>query len=39
VKPERYASPGTERNVSADVSVATMEAMTAPHGIAWPPRK
>ena len=39
VKPERYASPGTERNVSADVSVATIDAITAPHGIACPPRK
>ena len=32
MKPVRYASPGTERNVSADVSVATIDAMTAPHG-------
>ena len=37
VQSPRAASPGTELTVSADVSVATMESITAHHGrLRWP---
>ena len=35
----RYATPGTLRNVSVLVSVATTESMTAPQGSERLPRK